>query len=140
MLSLFCHMHLSIDQVFVNRERIVFESRLFLFLPLLPQVVERIGGPRILAGGRLHSPVRAAVAMLACGLTVDADAAAGRRRHEIVDTDISSPSSFAASQTSLSFIPAARPASISSQAQVTCPILVAGSDRREGAQVDQVRS
>jgi hypothetical protein len=31
-----------------------------------------------------------------------------------------------AAQTSLSFIPAARPASISAQAQVTCPILVAG--------------
>src|SRR5580692_12237132 len=40
--------------------------------------------------------------------------------------DISIPSRLAAAQTSLSFIPAANPASISAQAQMTCPILVAG--------------
>jgi hypothetical protein len=40
--------------------------------------------------------------------------------------DMSSPSRPAASQISLSFMPAARLASISAQAQVTCPILVAG--------------
>jgi hypothetical protein len=39
----FVIMHLSIDQVFVNRERIVLKSRLPLFLSLLPQIAERIG-------------------------------------------------------------------------------------------------
>jgi hypothetical protein len=38
----FAH-HISIDEVLVNRKRIVFESRLLLFLPLLPQISERIG-------------------------------------------------------------------------------------------------
>jgi hypothetical protein len=33
----------SVDQVLVNRERIVLESRLLLFLPLLPEILERIG-------------------------------------------------------------------------------------------------
>jgi len=40
--------------------------------------------------------------------------------------DISIPSRLAASQTSFSFMPAVNPASISAQAQVTWPILVAG--------------
>ena len=40
--------------------------------------------------------------------------------------DISMPSRLAACQTSLSFMPAAKPASISAQAQVTWPTLVAG--------------
>jgi hypothetical protein len=45
---------------------------------------------------------------------------------------MSRPSSFAASQTSLSFIPRANPASISPQAAVTCPVAVAGrTDGRE---------
>jgi hypothetical protein len=34
---------LSIDEILVNRKRIVLESRLLLFLPLLAQISKRIG-------------------------------------------------------------------------------------------------
>ncbi len=44
----------------------------------------------------------------------------------VCGADLSRPSSLAASQTSLSFVPLARAASISPQAAVTCPAFVAG--------------
>jgi hypothetical protein len=74
-----CHIAPFNRSGFVNRERIVFKSLVFFFLPLLPQISERG-----LASQALRALVRAVVPVLMnC-----ADAAGPvRRRHEIADTE-----------------------------------------------------